>query len=527
MDTKKLYPSSENDIALAGSILRRGGVVAVPTETVYGLAASAYCGEAVKAVFRAKGRPQDNPLIVHITELSQLEGLAFPTEDALRLAAAYWPGPMTMVMKKGPKVAPEVTAGLDTVGIRMPSHPDCRAVINAAGVPLAAPSANLSGKPSPTSAEHVLEDMSGRIDGVIMGGDCAVGVESTVIDMTGDIPTILRPGAVTLEMIIAVLGKGRMSPALRGKFEGTPPSPGMKYRHYAPKAPLTLVRGAPDAAAEYINENRSTADAVICFTEYLPLFPDAMDMGESWDHEAHSHRVFALLRQADEKGCRHIFVQCPRPAGAGAAAADRLGRASAGDIVNVSPRAVIGLTGASGSGKSLISSHFAKKGWQVLDADAIYHELLAGGEMVEELKKAFPEAVRDNGIDLRLLGPIVFSDEGRRLTLNGITHKYVRKEMLRRLDADPRPAVLDVPLLFESGLDRACTLTVGVTAPYDLRLSRIIARDGISEDRARARLDAAKPDEYYRKRCDIILINDGSSDVSVLIDTLIPTEEQK
>jgi len=193
----------------------------------------------------------------------------------------------------------------------------------------------------------------------------------------------------------------------------------------------------------------------------------------------------------------------------------------------VSPRAVIGLTGASGSGKSLISSHFAKKGWQVLDADAIYHELLAGGEMVEELKKAFPEAVRDNGIDLRLLGPIVFSDEGRRLTLNGITHKYVRKEMLRRLDADPRPAVLDVPLLFESGLDRACTLTVGVTAPYDLRLSRIIARDGISEDRARARLDAAKPDEYYRKRCDIILINDGSSDVSVLIDTLIPTEEQK
>ena len=208
METLLLKANEQEDVQRAGEILRRGGIVAIPTETVYGLAADATSGQAVSKIFEAKGRPQDNPLIVHIASLEDLPPLVEQVPPmAEKLAQSFWPGPLTMVFRKSPRVPQEITAGLETVAIRMPQHPAARDVIRAAGVPLAAPSANRSGKPSPTTAHHVMEDMKGRIEAVLDGGECSVGVESTVVDMTGEVPRILRPGAITQKQLKRVLGK--------------------------------------------------------------------------------------------------------------------------------------------------------------------------------------------------------------------------------------------------------------------------------------------------------------------------------
>ena len=246
METLLLQAKEEEDIRRAGQLLRQGGVVAIPTETVYGLAAHATNPQAVQKIFEAKGRPQDNPLIVHIASLEELPALVRQVPDAAKkLAETFWPGPLTMIFYKSEKIPAETSAGLDTVGIRMPQHLAARQVIQAAGVPLAAPSANRSGRPSPTTAEHVMNDMKGRIDAVLDGGPCQVGVESTVVDMTGDVPRVLRPGAVTREQILRVLGSVEVDSAV---FHEVAPgevvrAPGMKYRHYAPKAPVLLFEG--------------------------------------------------------------------------------------------------------------------------------------------------------------------------------------------------------------------------------------------------------------------------------------------
>ena len=230
----ELLRRSAADIAKAGRLLAGGEVVGIPTETVYGLAANALDADAVLRIFQAKGRPQDNPLIIHISRLEQLQELAAEISPAVyRMAEQFWPGPLTMVVRKKDIVPDRTSAGLDTVGIRMPSHPVARAIIDAAGVPLAAPSANTSGKPSPTTARDVLDDMDGKIPAIVDGGSCSVGVESTVVDMTGDYPQILRPGAITEEMIAAAMGEATTD---RATLEGLSDdakvrSPGMKYRH--------------------------------------------------------------------------------------------------------------------------------------------------------------------------------------------------------------------------------------------------------------------------------------------------------
>ena len=320
------------------AILRRGGLLGIPTETVYGLGANGLDGQAVARIFAAKGRPQDNPLILHIPSASWLERYC---EDipaaAYTLAERFWPGPLTMILRHKPVVPQEVTAGLDTVGMRCPAHPVCRAILTAADLPVAAPSGNTSGRPSPTNMADMLEDMDGKIDGIVDGGPCQVGVESTIIDLTLSPPRLLRPGGVTLEQLEEVLGEVEVDPAvtrLMGAGE-QPRAPGMKYRHYAPKAPVTVVQGVPADGARYIRRHLADQEGVICFNEFVPLFEGhpVEPIGPVNDPEEQARRVFDALRYFDGTDVTHIWAQCPHTAGIGLAVTNRLSKAAGFHIV--------------------------------------------------------------------------------------------------------------------------------------------------------------------------------------------------
>ena len=250
MDTK-LLTTEDKDIKIAADILKNGGNVIFPTETVYGLGADARNPEAVKNIFKAKGRPSDNPLIVHISSIDMLSDIAEDiSESAKSLINKYWPGPLTIIFKKRENVPCETTGGLSTVAVRMPGSNTARRLIEVSEIPIAAPSANLSGKPSPTSAEHCITDMMGRVDAIIAGEDCEVGLESTVVDLSGDIPVMLRPGGVTLEQLREVLGEVETVTSVK---EGeTPKSPGLKYKHYAPNAEVVILSGNFEEAEKYL-----------------------------------------------------------------------------------------------------------------------------------------------------------------------------------------------------------------------------------------------------------------------------------
>ena len=341
MNTKRL---TEKNMDEAAAILRDGGLVGIPTETVYGLGANGLNEEAVAHIFEAKGRPQDNPLILHIPDASWLERYCKDIPlTAYKLAEAYWPGPMTMILRRKDIVPDAVTAGLDTVGMRCPAHPLCRAIIDAAGVPVAAPSGNTSGRPSPTTAQHMLEDMDGKIDAIVDGGPCSVGVESTIIDLTETPARLLRPGGITLEQLEAVLGEVAVDPAvtrLMGAGE-QPKAPGMKYRHYAPKAPVTVVTGDPQKSAEYIASHAAPEDGIICFDEFLPLFTrrsetrPVMDLGPAGDKEEQARHIFDALRSFDHTRVPAIWAQCPDTTGIGLAIANRLNKAAGFHIIHV------------------------------------------------------------------------------------------------------------------------------------------------------------------------------------------------
>lgn len=341
MNTKRL---TQHDIEEAAAILRDGGLLGIPTETVYGLGANGLNEEAVAHIFEAKGRPQDNPLILHIPDASWLERYCKEIPlTAYQLAKAYWPGPMTMILKRKDIVPNAVTAGLDTVGMRCPAHPLCREIIAASGVPVAAPSGNTSGRPSPTTAQHMLEDMDGKINAIVDGGPCSVGVESTIIDLTETPARLLRPGGITLEQLEAVLGEVAVDPAvtrLMGAGE-QPKAPGMKYRHYAPKAPVTVVTGDPKKSAEYIAAHAGAEDGIICFEEFLPLFTrrsetrPVMDLGPAGDKEEQARHIFDALRSFDHTSVPAIWAQCPDTTGIGLAIANRLNKAAGFHIIQV------------------------------------------------------------------------------------------------------------------------------------------------------------------------------------------------
>ena len=344
MNTLQLN-AEKQDIAKAGELLRNGELVAIPTETVYGLAADALNGEAVANIFKAKGRPMDNPLIVHIADLAQVDDLvAFVPPVLEDLAKAFWPGPLTVILEKSELIPDEVSAGLDTVAIRMPSHPVARAIIKAAGTPLAAPSANTSGMPSPTTAAHVMHDMDGKIAAVVDGGPCEVGVESTVLTLCTRVPRILRPGRVTPEDLFDVLGDVEVDDAVLGQLaEGAvAASPGMKYKHYSPKAEVYIVDGSAEGFAKYVNEKvaeraaEEAAVAALVFDgEEALVNCVTLPFGAEDDSLGQAEHLFDDLRRADELGVSDIYVRCPSAEGVGLAVMNRLLRAAEFRIIEV------------------------------------------------------------------------------------------------------------------------------------------------------------------------------------------------
>ena len=339
MNTQVL-PVNDKSIALAAELLQKGELVALPTETVYGIAADARNGEAVKKIFEAKGRPQDNPLIVHIYGMEMLKGIVSEVPDrAYKLAKAFWPGPLTMVMPRGGEVSDVTCAGLDTVGVRMPSHPVVQAVIKASGVAFAAPSANLSGKPSPTNAQDTLVDMDGRLPLILDGGESAVGVESTVVAVTGEHPMLLRPGYVTKEQMEEVLGEEVLvSPAILEKLKDgeVARSPGMKYKHYAPKADVTLLNGTFAQFKAYVDAHAAERPSCLCFTgEAEKLGVPCVEYGREGDGADQARHIFRSLRALDEQGDGVVYARCPQKDGLSMAVYNRLIRAAAFRVIDL------------------------------------------------------------------------------------------------------------------------------------------------------------------------------------------------
>ena len=335
METK-IYKVSSADSTLikeAADILRSGGIVAIPTETVYGLAGNALDGSVTQKIYKAKGRPSDNPLIVHISEYSQWAPLVKEIpEGAKALADTFWPGPLTVILPKSQLIPDEVSGGLDTVAVRMPSDEIARKIITEAGVPLAAPSANTSGKPSPTTAKHVTDDLFGKIDAIVDGGDCSVGVESTVISLAVSPPRLLRPGGITPEMLTEVLGEIEIDDAVYNKLaEGKEAaSPGMKYKHYSPKAEIVLIKSDLDAFIRYAKENATENSAVLCFEGEEGSMPiRSVTYGKRDDALSQAKNIFDALRRLDEIGADKVFARYPKNDGVGLAVFNRLIRAAA------------------------------------------------------------------------------------------------------------------------------------------------------------------------------------------------------
>ena len=335
----KVEHESDERILKAAELLKKGGVVAIPTETVYGLAANAFDEKAVAKIFEAKGRPSDNPLIVHISELSQWDALVESVpENAMKLAKAFWPGPLTIILKKSNLIPFRTSGGLDTVGVRMPLHPIARAIISAAGVPLAAPSANISGKPSPTSAKHCEKDLDGRVPLIIDSGDCSVGVESTVITLAGEVPRVLRPGGISVEMLTEVLGEVEVDSAVFEKLADgeVAASPGMKYKHYSPSAKVTIVKGSFEKFRAFVEgmEKESTV-ALVFDGEGRELSVPFIEYGKAHDGLSQAHGIFDALRKVDETGAKNCFARFPEKAGVGLAVFNRLVRAAAFSIIEL------------------------------------------------------------------------------------------------------------------------------------------------------------------------------------------------
>lgn len=339
-----LTKATPEAVKQAAEIIKAGGLVGFPTETVYGLGANALNGTAVRTIFEAKGRPGDNPLIVHVAAVEDIAPLIRGeiTPAAQALMKAYWPGPMTLIFPKSDRIPDEVSAGLDTVGIRLPAHETARALIALSGCPIAAPSANRSGRPSPTTAQHVMDDMDGRIPMILDGGACQVGVESTVIDMTGSVARVLRPGGVTPQMIADVLGGVEVDGAvLRPLKEGEKPrSPGMKYRHYAPEGDLVIFSGEPQAVAEVICDHYDHAEgsaAILALPGHEAFYGDrhVIELGRGDSAESVAAGLFAALRRLDDEQVKYIFSEAVDAEGVGLAVMNRLGRAAAFHIVNV------------------------------------------------------------------------------------------------------------------------------------------------------------------------------------------------
>ncbi len=337
----------KNALKKAGEIIRLGGLVAFPTETVYGLGADGLNGDACAAIYEAKGRPSDNPLILHIVDFEQVDEIAKDVSpDARKVMEAFWPGPLTIILPKKDTVPDRTTGGLDTVAIRMPSHPEARAFIRESGRIIAAPSANTSGRPSPTLAEHVYEDMKGRIPMILDGGAVGIGIESTIVDMTGDCPLILRPGYISKEDIAQVIGQAEIDPAIAGremKKNVVAKAPGMKYRHYAPKGQMILVEGESTLVTAKINELVKQRQAegyhvgVIGTDETMSYYPEeiSISIGSREHPETVAANLYRILREMDDLGADYIYSESFFQEDMGDAIMNRMLKAAGYQIITV------------------------------------------------------------------------------------------------------------------------------------------------------------------------------------------------
>ena len=322
---------------IAAKALKAGDVIVMPTETVYGLAASAFDDAAVRHIYEVKGRPQDNPIIVHISDYIMLNDVAADISDeALLLAKRFWPGPLTMVLKKTDAVSPVVTCGGDTVAVRMPSHPVAASIISTSGLPLAAPSANISGKPSPTSAQHCIDDLTGKVSLIVDGGKCDVGVESTVISLVSDPPTVLRPGIISIDDIREVLPNAEVSPSVFEKVKKGEKvlSPGLKYKHYSPNAKVILIEGPLDRFCDYVESHSGSGVFAMCFDgeeESIPI--PSMSYGPKGNARIQSQKLFSVLRAMDKIGAATVYVRAPESTGTAMAVFNRLIRAAGFEVI--------------------------------------------------------------------------------------------------------------------------------------------------------------------------------------------------
>lgn len=336
--------SDEKNLQYAAELIRQGKLVVFPTETVYGLGGNATDPTAAKKIYEAKGRPSDNPLIIHIAEPRDAELYAYTSPTYYKLAASFMPGPLTVILPKKDSVPASVTGGLHSVAIRCPSHSIAHSLIEKAGVAIAAPSANLSGRPSPTCAEHVIDDLLGRVDMIIDGGESEIGLESTIVKLDGEKAILLRPGGITFDALCCVLDDVTINPAVAEQLAANerPLSPGMKYKHYAPSAPLTLLSGDEKKVTEFLlAEQKAQRTAILCYDEEISLLKGdsngelLIPIGNRDDLDAQARSLFAALRKADSLGAEKIYAHLPNMDGLGLALYNRMIRAAAHTVKNI------------------------------------------------------------------------------------------------------------------------------------------------------------------------------------------------
>lgn len=514
-----ILTTSKVDIEKAGEILKNGGLVAFPTETVYGLGANALNEEAVKSIYIAKGRPSDNPLIVHIAEKEDIADLVDEvTPKARAIIDTFFPAPLTIILKKSSKISNAVSGGLDTVAVRMPKNEIARQIIKASGCPIAAPSANTSGLPSPTRAKYVIDDMMGKIDAIIDGGDCEFGVESTVITLATDVPTILRPGAITKEMLENVIGRVDVAPAvLEGMGENeVAASPGMKYKHYAPKAKISIVNATKEQFEAFVN---SKTDAfALCFDDDNVTIPK-VTFGKESDDLSQAKELFDSLRRLDELGAKRVYARVPSKNGVGMAVYNRLIRAAAFSVIDLTKPFTIGITGPTGAGKGYVCSELKSRGFKIIDCDFYARKITEKNSPIFPILQAeFGQDIIENGeLNRKLLAKRAFSSKENTARLNEIMHPAI----IELCENEAKfPCVLDAPQLFEANAESKCYKVISVLAPKDVRLERIKNRDNITNEQAEERMSVQLSDDYFIDNSDYVIYNDNR-DIKTQIDNIL------